>query len=510
MRRESSEHGFTLIEVMVAVLLLVVALAGFVPFFLSGLDKASAARYKSAATNIARERMEEVRQLDYREIQEDGTDPTDPMNLSNRLGTTATLRGTTFTVSYVVESSTSGGGALKKVTITVDWPSPPAPSAAVISSLIHQQFLGPRGAQLELIKILPYGDILADPLGTPFPLLQGTAGNNNIRMRYHVAQADWDLVYDDINQPGMAKRNVYMRAGFLDDAGAFIPLGSLADDYKIDATYLTYTTGADGMVDDIFFQYDFDVTTVPDGYWTMQAVMFNEYDQPGNLWNLRIRVEVGAPDAPPTFEAQGQDDITMRLTWVPGSERDRESWVIGRMKQNSDGTWPDTYSPLITLPGTAASYTDVGEIGVTDPWGDSSTGTINYYGYQIYGIDIAGQAGSPASVTAQLPPPPTTTTTDPSGTTTTTTASSTTTTGAPTTTTTARYDVTLNNNDSSDHAVLVKDSSGATVYSTSRLKKNKSETVTNLFAGSYNIYLDGAGFPHKSFTLPGVTSVNLF
>ena len=47
---------------MVAMLLLV-ALAGIVPFFLTGLA-ASTVRYKSIASNIARERMEEIRRLD--------------------------------------------------------------------------------------------------------------------------------------------------------------------------------------------------------------------------------------------------------------------------------------------------------------------------------------------------------------------------------------------------------------------------------------------------------------
>lgn len=500
MRRKPSTRGFTLIEVMVAVLLLVIAMTGFVPFFLSGLEKASAARYKSAATNIARQVMEEIRQLDYREIKEDTSNPSDPTNLSNRLGTTATLRGTTFTIAYAVESSLSGGGQLKKVTVTVTWPYPPAVSPAVVTTLIHQQFLGPRGSRLELVKVPGQGDIVADPLGTPFPLLQG-----HILMKYHVAQADWDLVYSNLNQPGMAKRNVYMRAGFMDDAGAFVPLGSAAADYKIDNTYLTYTTGADGKVNDIFFQYEFDATTIPDGYWDMQAVIFNEYDQPGNLWNLRVRMDSGAPTAPATFTATAQNDTTVDLSWVPGAERDRASWVLGRMKQNSDGSWPADFTTVVTLNGVETTYVDVGTVGTVDPWGDSASGITNTYRYQLYAIDLGGRLGAPATVDVQLPPATTTTTLVSS-----TTSSTTSTTLASTTTTTALYSVTITNNDTKHHAVVVKNSAGSTVYSTSQLKKGTSVTINNLPADSYNIYLDGNSTPHKSFTLPGTTSVQLF
>ncbi len=97
MTRYRSSQGFTLIEIMVAVLLLVIVMAAFVPVFLSGLNHASAARYRSLANNIARERMEQVRQLDYREIQEDTASPGDARNLSQRFGTTQTVRGITFT-----------------------------------------------------------------------------------------------------------------------------------------------------------------------------------------------------------------------------------------------------------------------------------------------------------------------------------------------------------------------------------------------------------------------------
>ena len=176
-KRCLANQGFTLVEIMVAVLLLVFAMAGIVPFFLGGLSQASTVRYKSIATNVARERMEEIRQLDYREI-------ASPESLTTRFGSTATQRGLTFTVSYAVAESAYEAGTLKKVTVNVGWTAPPKLSAASITTMIHQQFLGPRGSYLELIPTS------ADPLGTPFPVIAGTT-----KARYHLAQADWSLVF---------------------------------------------------------------------------------------------------------------------------------------------------------------------------------------------------------------------------------------------------------------------------------------------------------------------------
>ena len=88
--KRKRSRGFTLVEVLIASLLLMLAMAGIVPFFIGGLNQASTVRYKSLATNIARERMEQIRQLDYREITED---PNEGVTLSERFGTTAEQRG---------------------------------------------------------------------------------------------------------------------------------------------------------------------------------------------------------------------------------------------------------------------------------------------------------------------------------------------------------------------------------------------------------------------------------
>ncbi|MCJ7796165.1 MAG: type II secretion system GspH family protein, partial [Thermoleophilia bacterium] len=205
MRRFRAHDGFTLIEIMVATLLLMVAMAGFVPFFLQGLNQSSSARFRSIATNVARERMEQVRQLDYREItMTSGGVPT----LVARFGTTNVIRGTTFTTTYGVTSAASG---LKNVTVTVTWAAPPQSSPISVTSLIHQQFLGPRGSRLTVEPTDPLGD----DLGSPFPVL--TDGTTTIQ--YDIAEADWGLCYPVPSSGASDPYDVYCRMVLVDDNG---------------------------------------------------------------------------------------------------------------------------------------------------------------------------------------------------------------------------------------------------------------------------------------------------
>lgn len=490
LRRALEEReGFTLIEIMVATLLLLIVMAGFVPFFLSALERSSAARYQSAATNIGREMMEEIRQLDYREIQEDTAQPTNPANLSNRLGTTASVRGTPFNIAYAVENSTSGGGQLKKVTVTVSWTGTPAGQPAVVTSLIHQQFLGPRGS---LLEVRPAGNVTSDPLGTPFPLITGT-----LTARYHIASADWDLVYNNLNQSGMAARDVYLRLAFVNDAGLTLSLGTSTSDYRIGKTALGYSVGADGKVNDVWFDYAFDSSTIPDGYWELQAVAYNEYDQPGNMWRLRLRIDHSPPSAPTSLLAvAGADEQSILVSWVPGDEGDREHWVLERRTRAPDGTWPSTWTTVTTLAGTASLCNDVGNAAaMTDPWGSVSLGVTNFYEYRLWAIDWAGNVGTAATAQEQVPGAGSTTTT--TGGTTTTGTGSTTTTAAPTTTTTAPtttttsgpvyYSVTIRDNTSKPYDITVKDAASNTVFTGSVAKNGGTLQVTGLAPGSYQI-----------------------
>lgn len=479
--RSSKDGGFTLIEVMVAALLLLVAMAGFVPFFLSGLGQASSVRYKSIATNIAREHMEQIRQLDYREVESYSATETYKRDES--------ATSIPFSVDCMVVEDTAS--KLKKVTITVAWVGPPKVSAASITTLVYQQFLGPRGAFLEV------NPTSSDPLGTPFRMITGSRPTpKTVIVKYHLAESDWGFVYTDLNQPTMAKiPGVYMRLDFVDDQGIRIPVGEADDDNKITNVFIPPpTVGTDGRVKDIWFEYSFDANLIPDGYWEIQATAYNSRNEPGNTWRLRVRVEMGPPAAPTTFVATPQDDNqTVILTWTGGSERDRDHYVLTRYSYHADGS-SNTWST--ELPALDSEYTDQGSIAsAVDPWG--LDGSKNSYEYDLYAVDTIGQQGDAAHANTQLPPSVTTTTTTPP-----TTIPPATTSTSTTTTTLGGYSGIIENTLYTTWSITIKNASGQVVYSGS-VGVSTSTTVAGLAKGDFSITATTTGRTvEASFKMP--------
>ncbi len=487
------QRGLTLIEIMVGAMLLLFAMAGIVPLFLTGLSQASGLRLKSVATNLAREKMEQIRQLDYREIYDEDMRVANPalgdLTLENLFGTSETVRDTTYYIDYAVTESAYGEGKLKEVTVTVTWEAPPPASPARITTLVHQQFLGPRGARL---TVTPTS---SDPLGTPFPLV----GSTTTTVRYYLAQADWGLVFVDPAAASPTPRNIYMRLALFDDTGQSIAFGDPGDEYRIDTSYLTYSRDDEGDLDAVWFEYSFDPTLIPDGYWELRAVAYNQYNEPGNTWRLRLRFEQGAPGAPTDFTATASDDRNVLLTWVAGDERDRSHYVLERRKWDPyAGMWLPWVTIVEQLDPRASTYLDVGDPDTgLDPWG--SEALQNVYEYSLWAVDkcVPGLVG-PAAVANVAIPPITTTTTLEETTTTTTVPVTTTTTTAP-----ARYSVDIRNQSSSNYDIVITDSASNVVY-TGKVNKGKTITVSNLIAGDYLITATANKRPtvYQSFSLP--------
>jgi prepilin-type N-terminal cleavage/methylation domain-containing protein len=502
-----AQRGMTLIEVLVASFILLVAMAGIVPLFLSGLTQASTIRMKSTATNIAREKMERIRQLDYREIYTEAMRASDTTlgtrTLESLFGTSETVRGSSFSVAYTVHNQGYQTGNLKEVTVDVAWTAPPKVSAAEITTLVHQQFLGPRGSRLDLSSAWD------DTLGSPFDVIRDTTRGldpASTKAKYYIAQADWGLVYYDLTQTTPVARNVYMRLAAFDDDGQSVPLGPSANDYKLGTSYLHFHRDAGGSADAVWFEYDFNPALIPDGYWEMRAVAYNEYNEPGNTWRLRVRTETGQPAAPTSFTATAQsDNHTVVLNWATGAERDRDHYVLERRTWNfGTGSWLAWVNVSSDVDPMASSYTDVGNAGSgQDPWGNAST--QNYYQYSLWAVDSCDPPYTgPATQAQTYVPSATTTTTTVSSSTT---SSTSTTSTSSTTTTTHVYSVTIQNNSGTSYSVTIKNGSGATVWS-GTAKKNKTTTVSGLVNGSYQVTATASGKSTltSSFTLPPAPS----
>jgi hypothetical protein len=307
-----------------------------------------------------------------------------------------------------------------------------------------------------------------------------------------------------------------VRFTFANDAGGIYSLGDAEADYRIGPDHLHFTT-ADGQLTDVWFEYTFNVAAghtdpatgdwvwhLPDGYWELRAVAYNQYDQPGNMWRLRVRVENGAPTRLVNLYAvPSEDNETIELFWSGGPETDRARYVLWR------STWDpeiENWGPWVTvsenLDPKATTYVDEGSvIAQTHPWGSDEIS--NYYWYWLYAVDKCspGKQGLGASAFADLPPETTTTTTaiEASGLPSTTTTSTTSTTAA------SAYTVSIKNSAGNHYDVVVKNGQNQTVLSSTRVKKGDTLTVPNLPAGSYQIYAtsnNGKAAREHSFSLP--------
>ncbi len=484
-------EGFTLVEVLVASLLLLFAMAGIVPFFLTGLTQASVVRYRSEATNIAREKIEQIRQLDSRDI------PTEGDDLETRFGVTETQRDISFDIGYAVEESVYENGLLKKVTVTVSWTGPPeaTPEGKTVSmaTMIHEQFLGPRVSQLVMSHSLD------DPLETPFPMLYPSQAHTLI---CYVAEADWGLVLNNLNEPGMSVRDVYARLVLVDSNGQSERLGDPANDYRLEN--LQYTTDTEGKVTSAYFSYTFNSADIPDGYWEFRAIIYNEYNEPGNVWRLRTRVENeedGGPAMPTDVWGIPQiGDESILLVWSGGDERDRAYYVLERCKWEG-GVWSEWTTLEANLDPNATSYTDQGSVALQiDPWGTLSG--QNWYQYRLWAVDICldpPNVGPEATIEVAIPELVTTTTTL-LDTTTTTLVSVTT---SSTTTTVPEFSlVKVENTTNKAYSLYLVGDNGFTLNTSVARKSTK--TISSLPAGNYLLTATASGRPtlNQSFSLP--------
>ncbi|NCC28288.1 MAG: type IV pilus modification protein PilV [Gammaproteobacteria bacterium] len=110
-RRRSLQRGFTLIEALIALVVLSVGLFGLMQIQTRVMLKTGDSKAQSAAANLAQEKLEELRASDYADIDSDE-------DLIR-----AAVGGTTdFTRTWTVTEKTDP--PYKEVSVTVDWTQP--------------------------------------------------------------------------------------------------------------------------------------------------------------------------------------------------------------------------------------------------------------------------------------------------------------------------------------------------------------------------------------------------
>lgn len=124
LNKKKNQTGFTLLEAVIAILILVVGLSAIIQFFPFSLKIISDSKSLTTVSNIALLKIEELRSLDYDSInvgtieskQRVSTDPTSYLYDYQRQTVVETVDGN-------LNPSGSDLG-LKKITVTVFWFSP--------------------------------------------------------------------------------------------------------------------------------------------------------------------------------------------------------------------------------------------------------------------------------------------------------------------------------------------------------------------------------------------------
>lgn len=157
--RLAREQGFTLIELMVAMLILAIVLTALLPAFFGTMKATNSSDNRSTANGLAVAATEQLRSVPYYEVGYVTTpsqcqNPNDPQNPNKSpvvlpSGTTTpltavtakTLSGTTYTTVrciYWIDSSVSGDTlAYKQTVVTVSWSTRGVPGQIVQTSAIY-------------------------------------------------------------------------------------------------------------------------------------------------------------------------------------------------------------------------------------------------------------------------------------------------------------------------------------------------------------------------------------
>ncbi len=113
------QHGFSMVELLVTIVIAGIVFAAMVPFFANALNATSRDAERNDAQNIAVDRIEQVRLLPYASITQPNLNysPSPPLPFGdNRFGPVYTVAsGAIFDIAYVVEAQPDA----QKVTVSV-------------------------------------------------------------------------------------------------------------------------------------------------------------------------------------------------------------------------------------------------------------------------------------------------------------------------------------------------------------------------------------------------------
>lgn len=355
-----SGAGFSFVELLVTIVIAGIAFAAMVPLFVSAVGKNSADNARNVALQVAQDKIEKVRQLDYDQVTAANLSSAGYANGQFGPYWDFTRNGNTkrYTIQYTVSPvlSATGQEKYKKVIVRVTWTAPPSPvKAAVLQTLVYRQYAGP---EIQTVTVGPPSIFDPDPDVT-------TIIAAPVVVDVTISPADvasMNATDADPANRGWVKFTVSSYTGVTVAAE------------EVNAVY----NGELGH-----YQFVWDNSTAQDGIYKIEITAFSATEMQGSTATLSFNVELLVPPAPTGLTAIPGDTL-VSLSWDQSAIGDFSHYELWR--------------------GTASGAETLYEANLPTPsYTDTAVGNGTTYYYQVLVVDQDGNK-SPMSAEVNATP----------------------------------------------------------------------------------------------------------
>jgi type II secretory pathway pseudopilin PulG len=368
------EAGFSFVELLITIVIAGIAFAAMVPLFVGAAQVTSGDLLRNAALQLAQDKLEKVRGLDY-----DLVEPTALTNntIPNAQFGTSTVWATggggsrAFSVGYQVDyidrdgnpGATPGTESYKQVTITVVWTAPPEPVLPVVlSTMISKQYAGP---QIVSVDIGPPSVLHTDNSTNTTSIIGGP-----LDVDAYIAPED----IASMNQGADEANRGYVLF-------TITPLNGTA----VASQKVTLPVSS---AEPAHYHYSWDNLTAPNGIYIIQTVAvagFGSRSQ-GMPWSIALEFVNNTPP-PPTDLAALPGDGSVILTWTTAAVGGVDHYEVFRSTDN-------------------VSFAHIGDAATTTSFTDTAVINDTTYYYKVRTVDTQGLTGAFTGAISATPTPP--------------------------------------------------------------------------------------------------------
>ncbi|MEI6246078.1 MAG: prepilin-type N-terminal cleavage/methylation domain-containing protein [Acidobacteriota bacterium] len=347
-----ASRGFSFVELLVTIIIAGIVFAALVPVFVYAAQVSARDKMRVIALQVALDRIEQIRQLDFDQI--------DTLaELQAAVGTQATSSGGTFYITYdpppvVFQGESASSPAYVDVAVKVQWwkPGTAAPlrphtklpeKPVQTHTRVARQYVGPQIISLDISPANVSGDINASPVTLKATIVEGVDRDHTAKVSFRITKAN-----------------------------------STVTPVVVDVTKGVGGAGTNG----IYSTASWVPTAAGNGLYVIVATAITNDGISGNSWERRVNLVLNSAPAKVTSVTATAGYKAVNLSWDACTADDFDHFEVWR--GTSSGA-----TALVIDNLTANGVTD------SDPVGTGLAPNTTYY-YVVYAVDKDGNQ-SPAS-----------------------------------------------------------------------------------------------------------------